>query len=131
MIEIARHYKNGPIKRKDIINTQNISHTYLENILISLKTNRLIRAVRGVNGGFSLEKPPSAINLLDIVTTLEGTISPIECLENYSLCEKTRYCTARKAWGKLHEAQKNVLSGISLQDLLEADSRESADDYVI
>lgn len=30
MIEIARHYKEGPVKRKDIARSQGISSAYLE-----------------------------------------------------------------------------------------------------
>jgi DNA-binding IscR family transcriptional regulator len=58
-------------------------------------------------------------------------MSPVECLDNNSACEKTGYCAARKAWGKLYEAQKNTLKKITLQDLLEMDSSEDSDDYVI
>ena len=131
MIEIARRSRNGPVKRKDISKIQGISKAYLENILICLKENDLIRTTRGANGGFELEKHPSAINLLQIATSLEGTMSPVECLDNNSACEKTGYCAARKAWGKLYEAQKNTLKKITLQDLLEMDSSEDSDDYVI
>jgi len=56
MIEIARNEKNGPVKRKVIVQAQEISRAYLENILISLKMSKLIRTVRGANGGFVLEK---------------------------------------------------------------------------
>ena len=131
MIEIARNGKNGPVKRKDIAKAQRISHAYLENILISLKVSKLIHTERGAHGGFSLAKPPSAINLLQIVTSLEGSISPVECLDNISLCDKTGHCGARKAWGKLHEAQQNALKGMTLQDLVDMDSLDAAGDYAI
>jgi Rrf2 family cysteine metabolism transcriptional repressor len=131
MIEIARQGKNGPVKRKDISKEQGISHAYLENILTSLKMHKLIRTVRGANGGFVLEKSPSAINLLQIVTSLEGNISPVECLENISACKKTNFCAARKAWGKLYEAQKNTLKGMTLQDLVDMGSTENEATYDI
>jgi Rrf2 family protein len=131
MIEIARHYNKGPVKRKEISRNQNISSAYLENILISLKANKLIRTTRGANGGFALEKPPGSISLLQIVTFLEGTISPVECLENRSLCEKTGDCIARKVWEKLYNAQKDALKSVTLQDLLDMDSKGSAGDYAI
>jgi len=131
MIEIARHYNKGPVKRKEISKNQNISSAYLENILISLKANKLIRTTRGANGGFALDKPPGAISLLQIVTILEGSISPVECLENHALCEKADVCAARKAWGKLYNAQKAALAGVTLQDLLDMDGAGNAGDYSI
>jgi len=131
MIEIARNERNGPVKRKVIVQAQGISHAYLENILISLKMSKLIRTVRGANGGFVLERRPSAINLFQIVLSLEGTMSPVECLDNRTICGKSDYCAERKAWAKLYDAQKSALKGMTLQDLLDMDSTESATDYVI
>jgi len=131
MIEIARNEKNGPVKRKVIVQAQEISRAYLENILISLKMSKLIRTVRGANGGFVLEKRPSAINLFQIVLSLEGTMSPVECLDNRTICEKWDCCAVRKAWAKLYDAQKSALKGMTLQDLLDMDSTEAAADYVI
>jgi len=126
MVEIARHYKEGPVKRKDITKAQDLSNAYLENILITLKANKLIHTTRGANGGFVLEGEPSRISLYTIVSTLEGTIAPVDCLERESVCDKTSFCVARKAWRKLHDAQLAVLRSISLQDLLdmETDSNE-------
>jgi Rrf2 family cysteine metabolism transcriptional repressor len=131
MIEIARLGKSGPVKRKDISRAQKISHAYLENILITLKSSRLIRTVRGAKGGFALDMPASAITLFRIVTVLEGTLSPVECLESASICEKTGACAARIAWAKLYAAQKKVLEEITLQDLEDWESTDGAPDYAI
>ena len=70
-------------------------------------------------------------NLLQIVTSLEGNISPVECLENNSVCKKADCCAARKAWGKLYEAQKNTLKGMTLQDLVDMGSTENEATYDI
>jgi Rrf2 family protein len=131
MVEIARHYKQGPVKRKDIAREQDLSHAYLENILIALKANKLIRTTRGANGGFVLETEPSKISLYTIVTTLEGSIAPVECLEREAACEKTGRCVARKAWQKLYDAQVEVLRSISLQDLLDMETDAAEIMYTI
>jgi Rrf2 family cysteine metabolism transcriptional repressor len=131
MIEIGRVYGAGSIKRKDISRIQEISSSYLENILITLKTHRLITTTRGAQGGFSLARSPVEISLLDIISALEGSIAPVECLEKSSLCHKSTGCAARKAWKKLHEAQKNVLSSITLQNLIDTDGMPGTENYSI
>jgi Rrf2 family cysteine metabolism transcriptional repressor len=131
MIELARRYDRGPIKRKDLAQAQDISKAYLENILITLREKKLIATTRGARGGFVLQSPPSKITVLQIVNALEGSLAPVECLENTSLCEKTGHCSARKVWKKLHDAQKKVLSEISLQDILDEDKTSAASHYVI
>ena len=132
MFEIARHYGQGAIKRKHITEAQGISHGYLENILIALKSHQLIRTTRGANGGFVLDHKPSAVKLLDIVEALEGSLAPVECVDNPAVCERVPRCPARVVWRKLHEAQVAVLSGMTLQDLLDLDDKQAgAADYVI
>ena len=130
MVEIAKNYGKGPVKRRDITKTQGISHSYLENILIVLKTKGLVSTVRGAEGGFVLEKPPSQITLYEIVTALEGSIAPVDCIEQPSLCARTPRCAGRFAWRKLHEAQSNVLMSITLSQLVDVE-RDTAGDYVI
>ena len=130
MIEIAKNFGKGPTKRRDITKTQGISHSYLENILIALKTKGLVSTVRGAEGGFVLEKPPSQVTLLEIVTALEGSIAPVDCLDQPGLCERTPRCAGRFAWKKLYDAQTEVLSSMTLESLIDVE-RDSAGDYVI
>lgn len=132
MIEIARNFNNGPpLNRKAIAHAQRISKAYLENILISLREKNLISASRGASGGFALKRRPSAITVLQVVNALEGSIAPVDCVENPAVCEKAGSCPARKAWWKMHEAQKAALSALSLQDLLDAEASHTDLSYVI
>jgi Rrf2 family cysteine metabolism transcriptional repressor len=131
MIEIARHYGNGPVKRNYIANSQGISSAYLENILISLKTQNLIRTIRGANGGYSLESAPEKISMYQIITALEGSIAPVHCVESETGCGGSVHCIARKFWLDFHEMQVNVLKGTSLQSLLDLEKTGNQIDYCI
>jgi len=129
MIELARNYSNGPVKRDEIARRQDISSSYLENILISLKARNLIRTVRGANGGFSLMDSPEKITMYDVVTALEGPVEPIHCIENSEQCIRTGSCLSRKFWVSFHETLVNKLKSTSLQSLL--DMEKEQDDYSI
>ena len=131
MIEIARRYKHEPVKRKDISKDQKISSHYLENILITLKAQHLITTVRGANGGFALERAPKKITMYQIITALEGSIVPSECIDKPDCCSRTASCAARKFWTQLHEAQMNVLTKTTLQDLLDMEITAGQIDYSI
>jgi Rrf2 family protein len=131
MLEMARRHGEGAIKRKDISQAQDISHSYLENILIALKTHRLITTSRGAQGGFTLARLPAEISLLDIVQALEGSIAPVECIEKTETCAKAGHCVARRAWQKLHDAQTKALASMSLQDLLDMEKEGAAVNYEI
>jgi Rrf2 family cysteine metabolism transcriptional repressor len=131
MIEIARNFNNGPVNRKNISKAQHISKAYLENILISLREQNLIRTTRGASGGFVLQDQPSRITVLQIVNALEGSIAPVDCIDNPDICERSGPCPARKVWQKLYEAQNAVLSGMTLQDLLDMEASHQGANYVI
>jgi Rrf2 family transcriptional regulator, cysteine metabolism repressor len=131
MIELARRYNSGPVKRKDISRSQDISKAYLENILIALREKKLIVTVRGANGGFELSSPPRSVTVLQIVIALEGSIAPVECLDTPSACGKSYSCAAQKVWRKLYDAQISVLKGITLQDILDDDHSSASLQYTI
>ncbi len=128
MIEIARRYKDGPVKRKDISQSQKISSAYLENILMALKSRNLIRTIRGANGGFALQTPPSRITMFEIVSALEGSIVPVDCVDKSDSCGESAACAARKLWMQLYHAQIEVLKKTTLQTLVDwADSKKPPD----
>ncbi|MBD3320791.1 MAG: Rrf2 family transcriptional regulator [Chitinivibrionales bacterium] len=131
ILEIARDYERTPTKRKNIVAKQNISDAYLENILIMLKNNGIIDTVRGARGGYVLSRPPAAITLLEIVRALEGSIAPVDCLDNKSLCVEVPWCSARKVWKQLYDSRVAVLEKTTLQDLLDSDETATKNDYCI
>jgi Rrf2 family cysteine metabolism transcriptional repressor len=124
IVEIARSYGKFPTKRKDIAESQNISESYLENILISLKKHGIIGTIRGSQGGYVLNRTPSDVTLFEVVQALEGSLAPVECLEKSAKCERIAVCTTRNVWKELMEAQEKVLRSITLQNLLD---REKSD----
>lgn len=131
MLEIARNYKNGPVKRKDISKKQGISPHYLENILISLKSRNLLQTVRGAHGGFTLKTSPENITMYEIITALEGSIAPVHCVENKEECSRAEYCVTRKLWVDLHEMQVKALKSANLQTLLDMEISGHEIDYCI
>ena len=119
MLDLALQNGNNPTLVKDISRRQGISDLYLEQLLTRLQTSGLIRSIRGPKGGFLLTKAPSEIKLCDILHTVEGSLSPVECVENGTLCERADTCITRKVWIKMKQAMDEVLESTTLQDLIE------------
>ena len=119
VIEIAKSYGAQPAKRKIVAGNQEISDSYLENILIVLKNNRIIDTTRGVNGGYILSRPPKEITILEIVDALEGPLDLVECLGLKTTCSKTESCAARTIWKELSDSWKSILGHLTLQDMIE------------
>jgi len=62
VLHIARGYKTGSAKRKDIAAKEGISSSYLENILLTLRNQKIIETVRGVKGGYMLCRSPAQVS---------------------------------------------------------------------
>lgn len=119
VLEIARKGSTGPVKRKDIVLNQGIPDSYLENILIDLKNGGLIKAIRGPRGGFTLIGKPEEISLFDVALVFEGSLSPVDCLDNPEDCHRVGDCVTRSVWKKLKTAQENVLKEATIRSLLD------------
>ena len=118
-VEIAKSYGSGPAKRKNIAAAQDISDSYLENILIVLKNCRIIETSRGVNGGYVLCRSPKDISVLEIVNALEGPLDLVDCVASEKACLKTKTCATRTVWKELADSFQTILGKLTLQDLLE------------
>jgi Rrf2 family transcriptional regulator, cysteine metabolism repressor len=123
VIEIARNYKQRPTKRREIAANQNLDDSYLENILIDLKNKNIVFALRGAKGGFILKRAPEEITLHQIAESLQGDLSPTECLNTPDVCERSDFCVTRPIWQRVKKAQEDVLKSVTVRDLLEEEDK--------
>lgn len=117
MYELAINYGGDPVIIKNIASRQDISEKYLSKLIIPLKGARLVNSSRGSHGGYMLSRDPSQITLLEIVEILEGDITPVECVKNTKICNKTKTCPTRDIWCGLDRSIAGFLEGITLEEL--------------
>jgi len=125
MIDIALYKESGATLLKDIASRQGISLKYLDHILSSLRKAGLIKNVRGKGGGYSLTRPAAKITLCEIIEAVEGTLAPVECVDNPDYCKKTSTCSAHDVWVKVRESIEDVLRKTSLQNLTESQEKKA------
>jgi len=119
MLELAFHYERDIIRVRDIAEEQEISAKYLEHFLTSLKSAGFIRSIRGAHGGYTLTMEPSRVRLGDILRVLEGTMAPVECVDDPDICGRYPLCAVRDIWCETKEALMGLLNSMTLQDLVE------------
>jgi len=120
MLELALNFDKGTIFLKDIAEREEISEKYLSHLVIPLRASGLISSSRGAHGGYRLAKSPSQITLKEIVQTLEGGISFVECVKNPSVCPRVSKCAARGIWERLDKKISDELSSVHLADLMKS-----------
>jgi Rrf2 family protein len=119
MLELAAHYGEGTILLKDIAEHQHISEKYLWQLINPLKTVGLVNSIRGAKGGYALAKPPSAITMKDIMGVLEGSLCLVDCVDNPTVCDRSKSCVSRDLWGEASQIFAKKLESVTLADMLE------------
>lgn len=131
MYDMAINDNGSAIPLKDIANRQNISIKYLEQIVILLNRAGFVKSVRGAQGGYRLAHPASYYTVGMILRLTEGSMAPVACLDDeVNQCPRVNECPTLFVWEKLDAAVKEVIDGITLQDIIEH-GREMTIDYNI
>ena len=119
MADIAKYGTNKPISLAEIALRQNISLSYLEQLFVMLKNNQLVKSSRGVNGGYTLNKPASQIKLSNIFVAVNEEVKTLNCKkESKKGCNnKTAKCITHNLWDQLDQHINGFFEKVKLQDL--------------
>ncbi len=120
MLDIALHSGEGPVPLRDIAGRQDISSSYLEQLLLSLQAVGLLRSTRGRKGGFSLTKSPSEITLEIVLRSLERRLSFADCVDHPDICPRQKQCVTNEVWCRLTDVLLRELKTIKLSDLIKS-----------
>ena len=118
MVDLAINYGEQPISIKSISERQSISEYYLEQLFSSLRNAKLIKSVRGAQGGYILNRAPEEITIYDVINVLEGPIEVSDCLED-GACNNIDCCATRLLWKKIKNSIDSVTSSITLKDIVD------------
>lgn len=119
MFVLALNEGGGPTTLKYIAKHQNLSEQYLEQLMSQLKKAKLVKSVRGAQGGYLLAKPSEEIRVGDVIRVLEGPLVPSECvMDEDSECENSDFCVTKEVWEKMKNSINSVMDGITLKDMV-------------
>ncbi|MDD6058573.1 MAG: Rrf2 family transcriptional regulator [Clostridiales bacterium] len=132
LLDLAEHENEGYIALKDIAKRQNISKKYLEQIVAILSKSGILLTSRGFHGGYKLAKAPSQYTVGMILRLTENSLAPVSCLKHMpNQCENGSACPTLFVWQGLNDLIQNYLDSITLQDILNKQQENYANDYVI
>jgi Rrf2 family iron-sulfur cluster assembly transcriptional regulator len=118
MLDLAIHYKDGPITLSDISQRQGISLSYLEQLFSKLRKKGLVDSTRGPGGGYRLSRTAGDIKVAEIVTAIDEKVDATRCGGEGNCQDDTR-CLTHDLWMDLSNQIFDFLNSISLQHLVD------------
>ena len=125
---IAKQADTKPILISEISEAQNIPKKFLEAILLELNRAGVLKSKKGKFGGYNLQQGAEEINLGFVIRLIDGPISLIACVsdkyyEPCAECENEATCGLRSVVKEVREATTNILSNVTLADLVKREQR--------
>ena len=127
MIALAQSYPRGPMSLAEISRSEEISLSYLEQLMAILRKASLVEGIRGAHGGYQLTVAPAAITAGQVVRALEGSLAPAECVSEgveAGFCSRETACPSKMLWEQVRDSVAQVLDTTTLADLCSADGLE-------
>lgn len=131
LVELAQRTGDAPVPLVLLAEARGIPTQFLEQLFSTLRRAGLLQSHRGVYGGFSFNRPPDQITVLDVVECLDGPIEPALCTGPES-CERRAICSVADVWVEAKLAVEEVLGSVTIRELAERErTRDGASMYYI
>ena len=119
LIDLALYSENETVSIQSIARRQNISDSYLEQLMRKLRSAGLIVSVRGAQGGYKLARPANEISVGDVLRALEGSLEAVTCGGEDNSCQGADLCVTKFVWERINSSIRDTVESIKLSQLVE------------
>jgi len=115
---------------RDLADRLGIPSAMLRNVLKDLATAGILESVQGAHGGYLLARDPSEVLVGDVIRAIEGEPVLARCCTSDGhtpgepLCPLENACRIKGAVRRLHVRVHDLISSVTIHDLLEAESQD-------
>ena len=119
LIDMAQRGESDFHPLHELAAHQGLSEKYLEAILGTLVKNQILEGARGKGGGYKLAKPSKELTVWDILSVIETSMSPVECVDNgKNGCDRANICPTLPMWKDFAKIIHDYFSEITIHQLV-------------
>lgn len=125
LLELAADSEQ-PLTCEGIASSQDIPYRFLKSVLGDLRRVGLVRSQRGCEGGYWLGRPATGITLADVVNAVDGGLMSVHGTDPDGLGYPPPAHRIATVWAAIQTRTEQILSGVTVSDLLTDDPGERA-----
>jgi len=123
LVILGKNVDQPPMQISKIAELERIPKKFLEQILLDLRNAGFLYSKKGAGGGYSLNKDPKEIFLVNILRITDGPVAMLPCasLNFYHKCDECHQettCGIRDVFVDVRDATLNILSKTSIADVI-------------
>ena len=117
IVDLALHSDQGPVQSFQVAERQHIPKQYLDQLMLSLKKAGLVESSRGRQGGYALARPANTINILEIVSALEGPLENVNFIRRDHHLQSPAQHVLNGIWNEVVSSAVEILKNKTLEEL--------------
>jgi len=122
LVQLGRQGEGASVTIADLARLEGITPANVAKIMRVLRQGGFVSSTRGQAGGYALARPPEAIVIGEAMAALGGRLFDPEFCDKHAggeqLCHNMSDCTVRSVWRLVQGAVDQVLSRLTLRQLL-------------
>ena len=128
LIDLGLHSEEEAVSIQSIAGRQNISVSYLEQLMAKLKRAGIVESIRGAQGGYRLGRPGMKFlwETFSVYWKAAWMRQTVQATVRESTCENADLCVARFVWKRINESITSAVDSLMLGELIE-ESRKIQD----
>ena len=109
----------GVMSASDLAARSGLPEPTVAKVLKLLTKGAVIASVRGVNGGYRLDRCPDEVSVASVITALDGPVALAACVEGSGdCCSYESGCPVKSQWNPVNEAVKQALENVPLAQMI-------------
>ncbi len=127
LLHMAAHRDTEAFTADELAEVAGTSTDFMHKIMRSLRDAGIVTARRGPSGGFSYDREPADVRLLDVVVAIQGPFQVNRCVIGLDVCPRSGGCPLRPTWLRI---QEELEAGLAAQTIGEIAADVCPDDVL-
>ena len=123
LVNIAEAGQGAVISVHTLAQKEDVPEDLLQKIMQALAAAGMVLPRRGRSGGFSLNKSPNQLNVLDVLETLQGPFAINRCFLGEGRCRHQDVCWLRNKLRAIQDEMVSFFQGVTIADLVREDKK--------